>query len=49
MEKITYKGIEITLFNGYYIFYIDGNRFSNTNIRFTKVIINRELKKLQAK
>ena len=44
MEKIIYKGIEIELVNGYYIFYLNGRQYSNTNIHQTKRLITRDLK-----
>jgi hypothetical protein len=44
MKKIIYKGIEITEINRYYTFEFNGINFHNTNLRFTKVTINRLLK-----
>jgi hypothetical protein len=43
-EKIIYKGIEITLENGYYTFTFRGYNYINTNIHMTKRMITRDLK-----
>jgi hypothetical protein len=44
MEKIIYKGIEIELVNGYYIFFLNGRKYTNTNIHHAKRMITRDLK-----
>jgi len=44
MEKIIYKGIEIELVNGYYVFFFNGIKNNNTNLHFAKVMISRYLR-----
>lgn len=44
MTTIIYKGIEIKEVNGYYKFDFNGTTYINKNLRFAKVIINRNLK-----
>ena len=44
MEKIIYKGIEITLQNGYYVFNLNGIEYSNTNLLMAKRMITRDSK-----
>jgi len=48
MEKIIYKGIEITFENGYYTFYINNLRYHNTNIHMAKRMITRTLNFLKS-
>tara|TARA_R110000868_G_scaffold151116_1_gene374713 strand:- start:5472 stop:5639 length:168 start_codon:yes stop_codon:yes gene_type:complete len=40
---ITFKGIEITEINGYYVFTLNGMKNTNTNLRFAKIMISRQL------
>jgi len=40
---IIYKGIEITGSNGYYEFTFNGIKNINTNLRFAKIQISRQL------
>jgi hypothetical protein len=45
METIIYKGVEIQKTeNGNFIFRLNGTEYINTNLRFAKVMISRELK-----
>jgi hypothetical protein len=44
MEQIIYKGITITIENGYYKFILNGIQYSNTNIHMAKRMITRDLK-----
>jgi hypothetical protein len=48
MEKIIYKGIEITFENGWYIFYINEVKHTNTNIHMAKRMITRTLNFLKS-
>jgi hypothetical protein len=44
-EIIIYKGVEIMLLeNGFYVFYMDGIKNTNTNIHMSKRMITRNLK-----
>lgn len=43
-EKIIYKGIEISLENGFYIFTFNGVKNTNTNIHMTKRMITSNIK-----
>ncbi len=44
--NIIYKGIEISVLeNGFYIFYLNGTEFINTNLHFAKVMLNRNINK----
>lgn len=45
-QEIIYKGITIFVINpSTYTFWYNGTEFHNTNLRFAKVMINRQLKK----
>jgi hypothetical protein len=43
-EKIIYKGIEISLENGFYTFTFNGCNYTNTNIHMAKRMITRDIK-----
>ena len=46
MELITiYKGVEIFKSNASFIFFFNGIEHVNTNLHFTKILINRNIKK----
>jgi len=44
MEKIIYKGITIELVNGYYVFFMNGTKNTNTNIHMAKRMITKHFK-----
>jgi hypothetical protein len=47
MEKIIYKGIEITkIHETSYVFEFNGLTYVNTNLRFAKVMIGRVISRL---
>jgi hypothetical protein len=43
MEKIIYKGITIELVNGYYVFFMNGTKNTNTTIHMAKRMITKHL------
>jgi hypothetical protein len=43
-NTIIYKGITITLENGYYTFVLNGSKYNNTNIHMAKRMITRDTK-----
>jgi hypothetical protein len=45
IETIIYKGVEIMLLdNGFYVFFMNGVKNTNTNIHMSKRMITRNLK-----